>query len=150
MRLSGRKCFPLVFALLVACTDGTAPLSPLSGEYVLQTVAGEPLPVTIVHSEGYETTVFWSILRLGAQGNAAIVEHVRTISPDRPTIEGTSTSTYSYRVIGDSIAFHYPCNDTAICVEPPAGKVDGSTVTLIYSGLPPSRPPAVYRLSSGD
>lgn len=149
MHLSGWRCFPLLFALLLACTEGTAPLSPLSGEYVLLSVAGEPLPVTIVQREGYETTVFWSILRLDAEGNAALVEHIRSTSPDRPAIERTSTSTYTYRVIGDSIAFQYQCDDIAVCVAPPGGKLDGSTLTLFYEG-PPARPPSLYRRSSLD
>lgn len=148
MPLSRWKYLPFIFGVPLSCDSGTAPVPSVSREYLLQTVAGEPLPVTIVHREGYETTVFWSILTLDTEGNAAIAEHIRSTSPDRPAIQRTYTSTYSYRIIGDSLAFNYPCDDIAVCVAPPAGKVDGSTITLLYSGLPPSRPPSLYHLSS--
>jgi len=147
MRLTCRKCCPLVFALALSCDEATGPPPPISALYFLESVNGDPLPALIQHGGGATTTIFSSTLRFDGSGNAAITEFRRGTALGSPTIEGTFTSTYSYRVLGDSIAFDKKprCPDNAICVAPPGARLSDSRLTLLYSGRPPVRPPLFYR-----
>lgn len=150
MRLSCRKCLPFVFALPLACHDGTAPPPSILGFYVLESINSQPLPAIIQSGGGDTTTVFWSNLNLDGAGNAVLLEHIRHAHLNSAT-EATYTTGYLYRVIGDSIAFDYspPCPPNALCVGPPVGKLANSTLTLSYGGSPPFRLPSFYRRISG-
>jgi hypothetical protein len=147
MRLFSWKCLPLVFTVL-ACQDGTAPPST-SGAYVLESVGTRPLPATIHSGEGYATIVLWSTLSFDQAGHAVLVERMRLTSPNAPATEVTHRTDYSYRVTGERITFDYspPCPPNALCVEPPRGELGTSSVLLFWSGNPPWRPPAFYRLT---
>lgn len=151
MRLSRRKCFPAVLTILLACDDGTAPPAIL-GTYVLESIGGQPLPVTVPTGTGYATTVFWSTLNLDASEHAVLTERSRLASPGDPGTEKVYTQRYSYRVTGASIAFEYspPCPPNALCVAPPTGKLDGSTLILSYGQFTHSRPPSLYRVAGPD
>lgn len=149
MRLARWKILPLVFTIPLACNDGTAPPPSTSGQYVLETVGGRSLPAIVHSGEGYTTTVIWSTLTFDAAGIAVLVERLRYTSPNDPATEVTHRTDYSYRVTGDRIAFDYspPCPPNALCVEPPSGKLGNSSLILSWSGNPPWRPQALYRLA---
>ncbi len=152
MRLSGWKFLPHVFTLAPACDDGTAPPPQLRGNYVLESINSSPPPAIVLSREGYTTTVIWSTLDFDAGDYAILVQRIRYASPNAPPTEVTHTTRYSYRFNGESIAFDYspPCPANALCVAPPTGKVDASTVTLFYAADSPFTGVSVYRLSGLD
>lgn len=152
MLFSCQKALLLVAVSTVACHDSTAPPVSILGSYALLSINGQGLPAIIQSGGGDTTRVFWSILTLDGAGNATIDEKTRRTRLNQPATEAIATSRYSYRVIGDSIAFDYspPCPPNALCVGPPGGKLSGSTLTLSYSGNPPPRPPSIYRLLGPD
>lgn len=149
MRLARWKILPLLFSLPLACSDGTAPPPSTSGDYVLESVGSRPLPATIHSGEGYATIVLWSTLNFDPTGRAVLVERMRHTSPNDPPYELTHRTDYSYQVTGDHIAFDYfpPCPPNALCVEPPTGTLGTSSLVLSWSGSPPWRAPALYRLT---
>ena len=149
MRLSCLKALLPVVALTTACHEATAPPAP--GLYVLETFNNQPLPTVINAGGGDTITLFWATLTLDGTANAMIVAHSRQVDPTSPPREATDTARYSYRIVGDSIAFDYspPCPINALCVMPPYGKVTSSTVTLFLGGSPGARPTYFYRLTPG-
>ena len=148
MRVSRWTILPLVFTIPLACSDGTAPPPAILEEYYLESIDGRPLPATIHAGDGYTTTVLWSILSFDVAANARLVEGVRLTSPTDPPTEITRTTEYSYEVTGNHIAFDYRlgCQDTEVCVAPPTGTLDGTTLTLSWSTDSPRRS-ALYRLA---
>ena len=131
MRLSCRRAvFPAAAAALVlACHDSTAPLP--SEFYFLSTINGQPVPTVISAGYGDTTTVLWASFVLDGAGKAVTSTHYREVYLTNPPQESDFTLHWSYRVIGDSVAF-YPvtlCPVNALCVGPPVGKlVDGALV----------------------
>ena len=146
MRLSRLKALFPVVALTMACHEAIAPPKQ-PGLYVLETFNNQPLPAVIHASGGDTTTLFFASLFLDGAANARIVSHSRRVSPANPPRDATDTARYSYRVVGDSIAFDYspPCPINALCVLPPYGKVTSSTVTLYYTDGSPSKPTYFFR-----
>ncbi len=150
MELSRWKCLPLVFTLQLACADPTTPPS-VRGVYLLESVGGSPLPAVIHAGNGYATTVIWSTLSFGPAETATLIERLRRTSPNDPPAESNHTTGYSYRITDEGIRFDYwpPCPPNALCVEPPVGRVNGSTLTLLY-GDPAFRPSSLFRLTDAD
>lgn len=149
MRVSRWTILSLMFSIPLACSDGTAPPPSTTADYVLESVGGRPLPATVHSGGGYATMVIWSTLDFDEAGTAVLVERMRHTSPDEPAYEATNRTDYSYRVTGDRITFDYfpPCPPNALCVEPPTGTLGTSSLVLSWSGNPPWRAPALYRLT---
>ena len=147
MHVSRWISLPLAFTVTLACHDGTAPPPAILEEYFLESVDGRPLPATVHVRDSYTTTVIWSTLTFDDAGNARLVERMRYTSPVDPAIEITHTTNYSYEASGTLITFDYFCSDTAVCVGPPTGALAGTILTLSWSGNPPFRAPALYRLA---
>lgn len=149
MQLSRWICLPLLLTVTLACSDGTAPPPAIANEYYMESVDGRPLPTTINSEGGYTTTVLSSFLVFDVAGKAQLVERVRLTSPSDPATETTHTQEYSYEISGNRIAFDYLqwCRDTTVCVAPPTGTLDGTTLTLSWSISWRSRRSALYRLA---
>lgn len=150
MRLSCQKAFILVVASTMACSQTAAP--PTSGDYVLESINGQPLPANIQAEAGDTIAVLSSSLTLDGVGRAQLSEHIRYVHPNSPPGEQTYTTGYSYRIegssiIGQTIVFDYspPCPPNALCAAPPQGRFSGFKLILTYGRTPGSRPPSVYR-----
>src|SRR5712671_1985865 len=144
MRLLYLKAFLPVIAFTLACHETTRPLVVLRS-FVLESVDNQLLPVVIGASGGDTVLLYGSSLTLYEGGNADIAAHTRQVHPTRPTREATDITHLSYRIIGDSLALDYPCNDTAMCAAQPSGKfTSATTVTLVY-GYNGQGPTYLYR-----
>ncbi|MGZ3374706.1 MAG: hypothetical protein ACXU9Z_15555 [Gemmatimonadaceae bacterium] len=141
----------IVGALTTACHETTAPPKE-PGTYSLESFNNQPLPAVISAGGGDTTTLFSAILFLDGAGNAVVFAHSREVHPSIPPRDAIDTTRYTYRVVGDSIAFDYspPCPDAALCPMPPFGKTTSSTLTLFFGGSPEARPVYFYRLLASD
>lgn len=150
MRLSRQKALLLIGALTTACHDTTA---PPTGFYRLESFNNQTLPAVINAGSGDTTTLFSGFLVLDGAANAMIATHSRQVHPSIPPRDATDTARYTYRVVGDSIAFDYspPCPINALCVGPPYAKSTSTTLTLFYFSIPgTAKPTYLYRLLGSD
>jgi hypothetical protein len=146
MRQSCLKALLPVVALTMACHESVAPPKQ-PALFVLETFNNQPLPAIIGAGGGETTTLLFASLFLDGAASATIITHSHQVSLSSPPRDAADTARYSYRIVGDSIAFTYstPCPINALCVMPPFGIVTSSTVTLFYGGSPSSRPIYFYR-----
>ena len=146
MRLSCQKALVLTTVVIAACQESTTTPSPRD-LYVLETVNGQPVPTIINAGGGDTTTLFSAQLTLDEAGKAEIRAHTRHVSTYAPPREATDIYRYTYRVLGDSIAFDYspPCPPNALCPIPPYGRITGTTVDLFIGGSLGAR--YLYRLA---
>lgn len=132
MRLLSLKALLPVVAFTMACHEATSPPAVFRS-FVLESVDTQPVPVVLYASGGDTTLLYWASLILYEGGTADIAAHTRQVHPALPPREATDIAHYSYRIIGDSLAFDYQCLDTAMCAAPPSAKfTSSSTVTLLY------------------
>jgi hypothetical protein len=150
MRLACQKAFALIAVLTPACHETTSPPTQ-PGFYSLESFNNQPLPTFTYASGGDTITLFSSILVLDGAANAMIATHSRQVHPNTPPRDATDTVRYTYRVVGDSIAFDHspPCPPNALCVGPPYGKSTSTTLTL-YSGFTGAYTVYLYRLTALD
>lgn len=103
---------PLLPALFAAGCESN-PLKPeeLAGEYVLQSVDGDPLPAVTYDDGLLSFHLLADTLRLGADGAGSQVHVSRRdwADPARPDDVSTSTSTLGYRLSGRRIAVTFNC-----------------------------------------
>jgi hypothetical protein len=150
MRLSRLKALLPIVALATACHETTAPKDP--SFYSLESFNNQPLPAFINAGGGDTTTLFSATLLLDGAAHASLVAHSLEVHPSLPPRDAIDTARYSYRVVGDSIAFDFltTCPIDAQCEGPPYGKSTSTTLTLFYPGSPGSRPVYLYRLITSD
>ena len=150
MRLSCLKALLPVVALATACHEATAPPAP--GLYSLETFNSRPLPTVIVAGGRDTITLVGATLALDGTASAVVVSHSREVHPTLPPRDVIDTARYSYRIVGDSIAFDNSpqCPPDALCALPPYGKVTSSTVTLFEGVDPKSRYTYFYRAVALD
>jgi hypothetical protein len=138
MRLFCLKALLPVAALTMACHETMMMPMVAVRSFGLESVDNQPVPAVVYASGGDTTTLYWASLTLYEGGTADIAAHTRQVHPTLPPREATDISHYSYRIIGDSLAFDYspPCPSNAQCVMPPFGKfTSGTTVTLFYGDI---------------
>jgi hypothetical protein len=145
MRLFGQKALLVLVALTPACHETTAP--PPLARYVLESVNSQLVPAIIHAGAGDTTTLFSGVVTLNMSTHAEIVAYSRQVHPMTAPRVAADTSRYSYRIVGDSIAFDYspPCPANALCVSPPYGKITSETLTLFYNSS--STATYLYRLT---
>jgi hypothetical protein len=150
MRLFRQKALLLVGVLTTACHDTTSPPTQ-PGFYSLESFNNQPLPIVVYAGGGDTITLFSAILVLDGAAHAMIATHSRQVHPSLPPRDATDTARYTYRVVGDSIAFDYspPCPPNALCVAPPYGKSTSTTLTL-NSGFIGINANYLYRLLASD
>jgi hypothetical protein len=143
MRLSGQKAFVLALALTMGCHDATAPATPRTRLYVLESVNGRPVPVNL----GGSDSVLWATLALDPAGNAITVDHIKSVFQNNSS-ESTYSLRFEYRIRGDSIEIgsFQPCPD--ICAGNRVGVISDSTVVLTvgYNSYPTNPIIYLYRL----
>jgi hypothetical protein len=144
MRLSCLNALLSVVAFTMACHETTRPLAVLRS-FVLESVDAQPVPVVIQASGGDTTLLYWASLRLYEGGTGDIAAHTRQVHSTLPTREATDITHFSYRIIGDSLALDYPCNDTAMCAAMPFGKFTGATTVTLFYGYRGQGPAYLYR-----
>lgn len=148
MRLSCLRVLLLIGALTTACNEATAPKEP--GTYSLESFNNQPLPA-VISAGGLDTAILVSAtLFLDGAENATVIAHSREVHPSTPPRDAIDTTLFTYRVVGDSIAFYYRCPYDALCTLPPFGKTTSSTLTLYYGGSPGAGPVYFYRLLASD
>ncbi len=131
MRLSRRTLSFLVFALILACRDTTAPERTSAG-FVLQSINGQPLPVVLFSDATRTLTVVSSILTLTMDGHAFIGESYRQQDSQGIVTQPTFTATLEYRLHGDQIEIgsFTPCPPNAQCAANATGTLSNGTLTL--------------------
>lgn len=113
----------------MACHDAAGP-PPLPADFVLDNINGRQLP-TYWLPIPESPNIISSALHLDGAGQATLTEHRLTmISPGDFTV----TSTYTYAISGNQIAFGYNCPPYALCVVPPHGTISGSNLSLDMTG----------------
>jgi hypothetical protein len=125
----------------IGCHDTTAPATPSSKLYVLQTVNGQPVPA----NTGGSTSIVWATLTLDAVGNATTVDHRQTIFQGVPS-ENTIAIRHQYRIRGDGIEIgsFTPCPPGADCIGNTFGVVADSSIALTVSYISFPTEPIVY------
>lgn len=103
-----------------ACGD---PLEPgdVAGNYVLDAVAGEPLPAVLLENPHYRFRVHADELRLNVDGSG---HRVTTGIGERLDMEGDPEATtwdreLVFRVVGGRVEIEYVCPINASCTPPP-------------------------------
>jgi hypothetical protein len=149
MRLSCQKAFFIAAGVTMGCNhEVTAPLRPLSGVYLLESVNGRPVPA-IVYAEQADTTFMLSAtLTLDNSGNAVRAEHWRYVYPPNRIDEGTFIANVEYRISGNNITVgsFQRCAANALCEGLKVGKFTSTTLTLAYANNP-TAPVFLYRLA---
>jgi hypothetical protein len=150
MHLTCQNAFVLIAVLTAGCHETTSPPTQ-PGFYALESFNNQSLPTFLNAGGGDTTTIFSAILVLDGAANAMIATHSRQVHPNTSPRDATDTVRYTYRVVGDSIAFDYspPCPPNALCVTPPYGKSTSTTLTL-YSGYTGANATYLYRLLASD
>jgi hypothetical protein len=120
--------------------------------YLLETFNNRPLPIVLAAGARDTITLVGATLALDGTASAVVVVHSREVHPDLPARDVIDTTWYSYRILGDSIAFDYSpkCPPDGLCAPPPYGKVTSSTVTLFEGVDPNSRYAYFYRAVASD
>lgn len=141
MPLSCQKLLVLGLGLTIGCHDSTAPVTPASKLYVLQSVNGQPVPA----NTGGSTSIVWATLTLDAAGNATTVDHRQTIFQGTSS-ENTIAIRHQYRIRGDSIeiGFFTPCPPGADCISNTFGVVADSSIALTVSYIIYPTQPIIY------
>jgi hypothetical protein len=140
MKLSRWNCLALVVVPL-ACHEEkvTAPPADPAGLYLLALVGGQLPPTTIRATPGDTTTVVFSVMTLTPPGTASVSDRIRLVhTGSEPTIFDQNYR-YSYRIIGDSIAFDHspPCGPAQLCIVPPGARIVGEQLLLTFGDRPP-------------
>lgn len=143
MRQSCLKALLPLAGLTMACHESIAPPKQ-PALFVLETLNNQPLPAIIGAGGGDTTTLLFASLFLDGAASARIITQTHQVSVSNPPRDVTDTARYSYRIVGDSVAFasSTPCG---LCPLPPFGRVTSSTMTLFYGGSPSSRSIYFYR-----
>ena len=145
MRLSCRKVLILGLGLTIGCHDSTAPATPSSRLYVLESVNGQQVPV----NTGGSTSILWATLTLDAVGNATTVDHRQTVFQGAST-ENTVAVRRQYRIRGDTIEIgsFSPCPPNADCISNTLGVLADSSIALTvgYNSFPTNPIIYLYRL----
>jgi hypothetical protein len=145
MRLVSQKVLVLGLGLTIGCHDSTAPATPSSQLYVLESVNGQSVPVNL----GGSTTIVWATLTLDVVGNATTVDHNRSVFQGDSS-ENTVSLRRQYRVRGDSIEIgsFTPCPPGADCIGNTLGVLADSSIALTvgYISFPSNPIIYLYRL----
>lgn len=151
MRLPRLIGVALVGTLAIGCSDVTTPPTRVTALYVLESIAGEPLPAIFSPPNGETATVFWATLSLDVAGNAAMVERRRRESSTFQQ-ERTISILTDYEIIGETITIGPPCplDPTVDCVPKRVGQIKGSTLTLSGELGDPNTLVYEYRLAASN
>ena len=111
----------LVVALLLGC-DSTGPRPTGGGLYVLQRVAGAPLPTVLQTTDQVDIRVLSDTLLLRSDGTG-VISGVREIVPREPggPAEGPRSivTTFHSETGGGQIAITFDCPPNALCIQGP-------------------------------
>jgi hypothetical protein len=148
MRLSCQKVFIVGFALMMGCHDTTAPMTPSSRLYTLETIKGQPLPTITSAGAGDTITMLWSTITLDPVGNAVEVLHQRQAYLTYPTEETTYVQRFDYRIAGDSITIGSFQRCVDLCASNRVGFLSDSTIALSvgYDPNPSNQTVYIYHL----
>jgi hypothetical protein len=120
--LSSCLSLTAVAGLLLGCRSSTEPQPASTTTYVLQRVAGDPLPAVLVTNEVVEIRVFSDTIRLKGDGTGTIsgVQESIPLTPGTPA-EGPRhiTSPIHYQITPTQIEIAFDCPDLANCIPPP-------------------------------
>lgn len=103
---------------LGACDGSTAPAPPLSGRYVLTSVAGRSLPLPLPAGNGTADTLVADTLVFGADRQAqhhSVIADAAEPSAGPPGRQAR-TLWLAYRRIGPSVQFQVLCPPNALCL----------------------------------
>jgi hypothetical protein len=110
-----------------------------AGIYVLASVAGAPLPATVVANQGVTAVMLADTMFLHADGTGAVATVERVKETDRPNdYTLRSEAPFTYTITGGRLSAEIPCRDVivlAACVKPPhyVGTVSSGALDLDYA-----------------
>jgi hypothetical protein len=115
IRTVAKLVAPAMLVAVAACSD---PLGPedFAGTYLLQSVAGSPLPTPVFHSASDPQYVISESLVIRERG-AVITRTVEERPRSAPARQYNQVSEYRLRVEGDHLRLAYVCPLTALCTE---------------------------------
>jgi hypothetical protein len=132
--------------LSLACEPSTMPIEQEPPTYVLQEVAGDPLPTLLVTNENFAFTVLSDTIRLYPDGTGTIsgvtsAEPVQPLLLPVPPTWASAEIRYQVRRLGDQLEIEYPCPPDAM-----AGSMTPSHETMMMTsgstnGTPSCAPP---------
>lgn len=122
---------------LAACRDstGTTQPAPEWRIYVLQSVAGQPLPFVEYASGSDTTTLLGEMLRLRTDGTAMRATTVRVVNGGTPTVSSYS-GLWSYRASGTQLTLDPICGPGALCIMGDSGTISDAELTLVSRARP--------------
>jgi len=144
MRQLCLKVFVLALPLMIGCHDTTAPTTPNSRLYILESIKGQPLPAITSAGAGDTVTMLWSTITLDPIGNAVEVVHQRQAYLAFPAEETTYAQRYEYKITGDSITVGSFQRCVDLCPSNRVGLLSDSTVALTFGYSPYPLNPTIY------
>lgn len=139
MRTRNLIAVGLLAALMGGCGGGDSitGTTSITGKYVLQTVAGQPLPVVVWDEPGYKLELTYADMVLAEGGT--FTNNATWRETEQGTVTtGSEISTGTYTVSGSTISFISPGGDRF------QGTLSGSTLTITFEDEG-DRIVAVYR-----
>ncbi|HEX5726559.1 MAG TPA: hypothetical protein VFX98_13880 [Longimicrobiaceae bacterium] len=124
MRLNPRAALALATGLLVSggC-DSALGVDPaeVAGTYVLEAVAGSPLPAVVMENEDFMSTVLADTFRFSGDGTGRQSVRTRLRLHATGVTENISfqQQTFGYRIRGARIEITYVCAPNALCLPGP-------------------------------
>lgn len=144
-----------ILATLALACDGTLAPVDVTGTYVLQQVAGDPLPTILFDYGTFVVRVISDTIRLGPDGTGTI-SGVREVVPLEEGAPGEEpvhrTSNVRFKAIGDQVEIEYVCPGPMPCVSPPqviARRVPGG-LNAGFGPRPIGRSPLIYTEIQGS
>lgn len=131
MRLVRPIAIAVAGVLVAGCSDAAAPPQWMNAAYILESIGGQPLPVTFPPSGGETVTVLSGSLHLNEFGGVGIVERRLTefaSSQEDRTITWVTDYERSDEAITVSSTCHGP--SPSDCIPKRVGQLAGSTLTL--------------------
>lgn len=132
----------LAGVLLAAAGCSSAEPRPTSGEFVLQTVNGEPLPAIVLQGEFATVTMLADTILLFEDGTGLRIQR-RHVDDDIVEVPDPGplrrdVMEFTYRYVDNRFELEYPCPGLALCVAPPhfVGEFSGAGLVGQEAGIP--------------
>lgn len=144
MRLPRQLFVAVTIFVATSCSDVTSP-KRLSQSYTLTSIDGRSLPVVdeVITGTLIVTTV-WGTLTLNEGGTATTVTHTRRVDVGLDSLEYSDSTSFGYRISGDSIEIAPTGTCHELCLRNREGKLTESSITLTDKLNPHSAPIYLY------
>jgi hypothetical protein len=116
------------------CESSTLSSDEVQGTFVLETLAGNPVPLPLFGTGSETHFLVADTMRLGSDGGGTQVRVIRVDfdDPARPDRVDAFSTTFGYRVRGSRLEITVRCPPNALCAEGPhgIGRHEGDALVL--------------------